>query len=198
VLAVVALLAQLAVTMVTTAVEQTPTIDEPVYVATAEVYLKQHSLRYNPEHPPLGKLIIATGLVFTDAHLDSGFVGSQMALGRSVLYESGNDPERLMLWARLPVIVLTLLFGLVVLAFARDLTARRAGWWPSPCTRSRRTSSRTDRWPRSTSPRPASCSRRSGCCGGRGAGRTSVLPLAGVALGAAVATKMSMLARFRC
>ncbi|KAA0940575.1 ArnT family glycosyltransferase [Streptomyces apricus] len=126
-LAVLALLAQMAIAMVTAAVEQTPTIDEPVYVGTAEVYLKERSLRYNPEHPPLGKLVVAAGLVFTDAHLDRGFTGSQKALGRHVLYEAGNDPDRLMLAARLPVIVLTLLFGLVVLAFARDLTGPAGG-----------------------------------------------------------------------
>jgi hypothetical protein len=124
---VVALLAELAVTMVTTAVEQTPTIDEPVYVGTAVVYLEQHSLRYNPEHPPLGKLIIAAGAAFADVHLDPAFTGDQTQLGRHVLYESGNDPGRLMLLARLPMIVLTLLFGLVVFAFARDLAGPAGG-----------------------------------------------------------------------
>jgi hypothetical protein len=126
-LVVVALLAEMAIAMITTAFEQTPTIDEPVYVGTAVVYLEQHSLRYNPEHPPLGKLIIAAGLAFTDAHLDPAFVGNQTQLGRHVLYESSNDPGRLMLLARLPVIVLTLLFGLVVFAFARDLAGPVGG-----------------------------------------------------------------------
>src|SRR3954471_15095328 len=126
-LVVVALLAEMAIAMLTTAVEQSPTIDEPVYAGTAVVYLEQHSLRYNPEPPPLGKLIIATGLAFAGAHLDPAFTGDQTQLGRRVLYESGADPGRLLLAARLPVIVLTLLFGLVVFAFARDLTGPAGG-----------------------------------------------------------------------
>ncbi|KES08286.1 glycosyltransferase [Streptomyces toyocaensis] len=117
----VLLLGQMAVAMVTAAVRQTPTIDEPVYVGTAAVYLREHSLRFNPEHPPLGKLVIATGVAVADPRLDAGFDGSQGELGRRLLYESGNDPWRVMFWARLPVIVLTLLFGLVVFAFAREL-----------------------------------------------------------------------------
>lgn len=119
-LLVVALLAQMAVAMVTSALRQTPTIDEPVYVATAADYLHEHRVRYNPEHPPLGKLVVAVGVVFAHPHVDASFTDAQAA-GRHLLYESGNDPWRLMLWARLPVIVLTLLFGLVVFAFARDL-----------------------------------------------------------------------------
>jgi 4-amino-4-deoxy-L-arabinose transferase-like glycosyltransferase len=127
VLVVLALLAEMAVVMVTAAVAQTPTTDEPVYVGAAVVHLRQHSLRYNPEHPPLGKLIISTGVAFAHPHLDPAFVGSQTALGRHLLYESGNDPWRLMLFARLPMIVLTLLFGLVVLAFAVDLVGPVGG-----------------------------------------------------------------------
>ncbi|WP_328875851.1 phospholipid carrier-dependent glycosyltransferase [Streptomyces sp. NBC_00287] len=125
-LLVVVLLAQMAVAMVTTAVQQTPTIDEPVYVGTAAVYLHEHSLRLNPEHPPLGKLVVGAGVALADPRYDASFEGDQGQVGRHLLYASGNDPWRLMLFARLPVIVLTLLFGLVVFAFARELAGPAA------------------------------------------------------------------------
>lgn len=126
-LVVAVILGQMAVAMVTSAVQQTPTIDEPVYVATAVWQVQEHSLRYNPEHPPLGKLLIGAGLAFSGAEIDPAFQGDQTALGRHLLYESGYDPWRLMLLARLPVIVLTLLFGLVVFAFARDVAGPVGG-----------------------------------------------------------------------
>ncbi|MEW2286060.1 phospholipid carrier-dependent glycosyltransferase [Streptomyces sp. NPDC047841] len=124
---VVLLLGQMAAAMVTTAVRQTPTIDEPVYVATATDYLREHRLRYNPEHPPLGKLLIAAGVAVADPRYDPSYPGDQGQVGRHLLYASGNDPWRLMLWARLPVIAVTLLCGLVVAAFARDLTGTAGG-----------------------------------------------------------------------
>lgn len=123
----VLLLAQMAAAMVTTAVQQTPTIDEPVYVATATDYLHEHRLRYNTEHPPLGKLLVMAGIAVADPHYDPSYRGDQGQVGRHLLYSSGNDPWRVMLWARLPVIVLTLLFGLVVLAFAREVLGTAAG-----------------------------------------------------------------------
>jgi hypothetical protein len=126
-LVVVVLLGGMAFAMVTEAVQQSPTIDEPVYVGTAVVYAQQHSLRYNPEHPPLAKLAMALGLDFESPTLDPSYNQNQTLLGRHLLYETGNNPFRLMLAARLPIIVLTLLFGLVVLFFARDLAGPWAG-----------------------------------------------------------------------
>ncbi|MFH9548145.1 ArnT family glycosyltransferase [Streptomyces sp. NPDC017435] len=193
-LLVVLLLAQMAVAMVTAAVRQTPTIDEPVYVATAASYLHEHRVRLNPEHPPLGKLVIAAGVALARPHVDPSSTGTQEEAGRHLLYESGNDPGRLMLWARLPVIALTLLFGLVVFAFTRDL----AGPFPAVAALALYTLSPdvvahgslatldvpaagfvlTSVWLlwRSRHGRARRC-----------------LPLAGAALGAALATKMSTL-----
>lgn len=122
-----ALLAQMAFAMLTTAREQTPTYDEPAYVGTAVAYTREHSLRHNPEHPPLGKLLIAIGTSLAQPHFDTSFERDQVKRGQHLLYDSGNDPWRLMLFARLPVIALTLLFGLVVLAFARELTGPVGG-----------------------------------------------------------------------
>ncbi|MFF9086332.1 phospholipid carrier-dependent glycosyltransferase [Streptomyces sp. NPDC014991] len=126
-LLVVLLLAQMAAAMITTAVQQTPTIDEPVYVATATDYLHAHRVRYNPEHPPLGKLLIAAGVAVADPHYDPAYTGGQGEAGRRLLYASGNDPWRVMLWARLPVIALTLLCGLVAFAFAREVAGPAGG-----------------------------------------------------------------------
>jgi 4-amino-4-deoxy-L-arabinose transferase-like glycosyltransferase len=126
-LLIVVMLGQMAAVMVVTSVQQTPTIDEPVYVGTAVSYLERQGLRYNTEHPPLGKLIMAAGLTFAQPRLGPAFRGNQGELGRHVLYEAGNDPYRLMFLARLPIILLTLLFGLVVFAFARDLAGPAAG-----------------------------------------------------------------------
>ena len=191
--AVLALLGWMAFAMVTTAVQQSPTIDEPVYVATAEVLTQQHSLRYNPEHPPLGKLVMAAGLAFEKATLDPAYQGDQTDLGRHLLYESGNNPFRLMLAARLPMILLTLAFGLVVLGFARDLAGPWAGlvalalYTLSPDVIAQGSLATLDvpaagllltafwmLWRSRSRPR-------------------RYLPLAGVALGAALATRMSTL-----
>ncbi|ANZ43346.1 glycosyltransferase [Lentzea guizhouensis] len=193
VLVAVVLLVQMAIAMITTAVRQAPTVDEPVYVGATVVQLHQHSLRYNPEHPPLGKLVMATGLVFTGARVDPGFAGDQTELGRHVLYEAGNDPQRLLLAARLPMIVLTLLFGLVVFAFARDLFGPAGGFVAlalyafSPDVVAHGSLATLD-------VPAAGFLLTSVWLVWRARGKASCLPLAGLALGAAVATKMSALA----
>ncbi|MEV6945098.1 phospholipid carrier-dependent glycosyltransferase [Streptomyces sp. NPDC051172] len=192
-LLVVVLLAQMAAAMVTTAVQQTPTIDEPVYVATAADYLHEHRVRLNPEHPPLGKLVIAVGVAIAGPHLDTSYKGDQGQFGRHLLYESGNDPWRLMFWARLPMIVLTLLFGFVVFAFARELAGAAAGlaalalYVFSPDVIAHGSLATLD-------VPAAGCVLTSAWLLWRARRRPRLyVPLAGVALGAGLATKMSVL-----
>ncbi|TDE17827.1 phospholipid carrier-dependent glycosyltransferase [Actinomadura sp. 6K520] len=183
----------MAAAMLTTAVRQSPTNDEPAYVGAGAFYVYEHDLRYNPEHPPLGKLLVGAGVALGGARFDAAFTGSQYAVGRHLLYGSGNDAQRVLLAARLPVIVLTLLFGLVVFAFARDLAGPLGGLGAlalysfSPDVIAHGSLATLDvpmagflltavwlLW--RARRRPRRC-----------------LPLAGLALGAAVATKMSAL-----
>jgi len=65
------LLGQMAFAMVTAAVQESPTIDEPVYVAAGAVYLHEHDLAFNAEHPPLSKLLIGLGIALIHPHLDA-------------------------------------------------------------------------------------------------------------------------------
>ena len=113
--------------MVTAAREQSPVIDEVTYVGAAVVYTTRHDLQINPEHPPLGKLLSAVGLAFTDVRLNPPVPDNQMHIGLQVLYREGNDADRLLFLARLPMIILTILFGLVVFAFGRDLAGSTGG-----------------------------------------------------------------------
>jgi 4-amino-4-deoxy-L-arabinose transferase-like glycosyltransferase len=193
-LVVAVLLAQMTVAMVTAAVRQTPTIDEPVYVGAAAVYLRRHSLQDNPEHPPLGKLIIEAGVAAAHPRIDPAAAGSGAAAGRRLLYESGNDAGRLLLWARLPMIVLTLLFGLVVFGFARDVAGTAGAvvalalYAFSPDVIAHGSLATLD-------VPTAGFLLTSAWCLWRARRRPMrYLPLAGAALGAAVATKMSALA----
>jgi hypothetical protein len=193
-LLVVVLLAQMAVAMVTAAVQQTPTIDEPVYVGTAAVYLRRHSLRDNPEHPPLGKLIIESGVAAAHPRIDPAFRGSAQDVGRHLLYESDNDAGRLLLWARLPMIVLTLLFGLVVFGFARDIAGAAAGLGAlalyafSPDIIAHGSLATLD------VPAAGFLLTAAWCLWRARRRPARYLPLAGAAFGAAIATKMSALA----
>ncbi|MDG9710938.1 phospholipid carrier-dependent glycosyltransferase [Streptomyces sp. DH10] len=183
----------MAFVMVTTAVRQTPTIDEPVYVGAAVEYTHEHRLRHNPEHPPLGKLVIGAGVTLADPRVDPSFTGDQGAVGRHLLYETGNDPWRLMLWARLPVIALTLLFGLVVFAFARELagpagaSAALALYCFSPDVIAHGSLATLD------VPAAGFVLTSAWLLWRARRGPLLYVPLAGVALGAALATKMSTL-----
>ncbi len=111
-----------------------------------------------------------------------------------MLYEAGNDPGRVVLAARLPVIVLALSFGLVVFAFARDVVGTGGGlvavalYAFSPDVVAHGSLATLDVPAAGFALTSAWLVWRARCRA------LPYLPLAGLALGAAVATKMSALA----
>ena len=121
---VVFLLGQMAVAMSLSSRGDTATYDEPAGLAAGIAYTNQHDLRLNYEHPPLAKILAALPVAHSGVRLPSTAefgAGDQWELGRRVLFDNGAGPGGVLWLARLPMMLLTLAFALVVYAFARDL-----------------------------------------------------------------------------
>lgn len=105
-------------------------MDELAHIPAGYSYLTQADYRLNPEHPPLIKDIAAFPLLFLDLNFPkySSYwqkdVNGQWAFGAEFLYESGNDPNLILYYARLPLILITILFGW----FFYSWTSRRFGY----------------------------------------------------------------------
>lgn len=94
------------------------TMDELAHIPAGFGYVTQGDYRLNPEHPPLIKTISAvSGWFFAHPHFPTftpywqNDVNGQWAQGAVFLYESGNDADQIIFWSRLPLIILTILFG---------------------------------------------------------------------------------------
>ena len=113
------------------------TFDELAHIPAGYSYLTQKDYRVNPEHPPLLKDISAIPLVFLNLNfptqsqtwLQEGSAPAwwvQFDLGTEFIYESSNNPLQIIHWARFPMIILTLLFGLFIFKWAKELAGNKA------------------------------------------------------------------------
>ncbi len=93
------------------------TFDESSHIPAGYSYLSQKDFRINPEHPPLIKDLAALPLLFLNLNFPSDSdawnkdVNSQWAFGWELLYNSGNNPEQITFWARLPMVFVLLFLG---------------------------------------------------------------------------------------
>jgi hypothetical protein len=120
------------------ALRESVTIDEVAHIGAGVTYLQKLDLRFNEEHPPLPKVLAALPLVLRGTHADyshiswtfsesfiPAFVG-QWIFGQWLLTK-WNDPASILPWARAPMLLLTLLLGWAVFAYARRLGGNWAG-----------------------------------------------------------------------
>jgi hypothetical protein len=105
------------------------TSDEPIHLVAGYSYWQTRDFRINPEHPPLAKLIASLPLLAIKPALDTAGedwkTSSQDRLGFTFLYS--NDADRLLFWARIPMIALAALGGLITFLWTRDLFGPIAG-----------------------------------------------------------------------
>lgn len=107
--------------------------DETAHIPAAYSYLKFHELRLNPEHPPLIKDLAAFPLMFLKLNFDTTqdfwteSPDGQWDAGGSFLYGSKNNPDRIVFWSRIPIVILSIIFGLFIFFWARQLAGKLAG-----------------------------------------------------------------------
>jgi len=113
---------------------ETATFDEVAHIPAGYSYLTQNDMRLNAEHPPLIKDIAALPLLFlnlnfpTDIPEWSESISSrQWTMGKIFLYQAGNDADTIIRFARLPMILLAVLFGVVLFRWARKNYGDKAG-----------------------------------------------------------------------
>jgi len=114
------------------------TIDEIAHIGAGVSYVQKLEFRFNPEHPPLPKVLAALPLVLRGARADysspswtfsqsfyPAFAG-QWIFGEQFV-SKWNDPVSTLAWARFPMLILTLLLGWVVYAIAHRLGGEWGG-----------------------------------------------------------------------
>jgi 4-amino-4-deoxy-L-arabinose transferase-like glycosyltransferase len=116
------------------AIRESVTIDEVAHIGAGVSYLQKQDMRMNEEHPPLAKILAAAPLVFRGVRADYSqlawtFSGSglfKQMLGEWVfghwLITRWNDPVATVFWARIPMLLLTLLLGVVIFIYGSRLS----------------------------------------------------------------------------
>ena len=112
--------------------QKSPTADENFHLVAGYSYLKWGDYRINPEHPPFAKLWAALPLLALDVNdapltreardrvQENGKYG--WLLANQWLFSS-NDAEKLFFLAKIPMVLLGALLGLLVFCWARELYA---------------------------------------------------------------------------
>jgi hypothetical protein len=115
------------------------TMDELAHTPAGYSYITQQDMRLNPEHPPLlkdlagfsvwlGSKITQRPINFPDQ--DKSWqeeVNSQWNFGRKFLFQSNNPTDKIIFWARLPMLLIMLLLGFYVFKWTRELYGNKAG-----------------------------------------------------------------------
>jgi len=107
------------------------TNDEVAHIPAGYSYLVARDFRLNQEHPPLIKDLAAFPLLFLHVQFPfyhqgwTEYAFGQWVVGEEFLYNSGNNPDQILFWARVPMILVFLVLGLFLFYWAKRL----AGLW---------------------------------------------------------------------
>jgi tetratricopeptide (TPR) repeat protein len=118
---------------ITSFLQKTPTVDEPVHLLSGYSILKWGDYRANPEHPPLAKVWAALPLLFLDINNpqplapywdlipSTGTLALHTVNAAVQMLFVENDAERLFFYAKLMMVAVGLVLGLFVFRWSKDL-----------------------------------------------------------------------------
>ncbi len=112
--------------------QESAIMDELAHIPAGYSYLEYGDYRLNPEHPPLVKMIAAVPLMFLNLNFPTSSqawlsdVNGQWTAGTQFLYESGNNADQIIDWARVGPMLLTLLLIFFIYLWAKELVGQ---WW---------------------------------------------------------------------
>lgn len=129
------LLAILAVQAILSMRQKSVTTDEIMYIAAGYYHLKTGDFQMNMTNPPLMKMISAVPLLFIDLEIPPiiGTVPKDMDLieqwqfARSFLYQNRTGADYILFLARLPVIAISIILGLYLFKWSKELYGDAAG-----------------------------------------------------------------------
>lgn len=107
--------------------------DEDAHIPAGYSYLIKHDMRLNPEHPPLIKDLAALPLTLMHLKFDTNKpfwttdVNGQWDAGHDLLWQEGNNADQVIFWARVPVVLLSLLFGLFIFKWGKEFSGVLGG-----------------------------------------------------------------------
>ncbi|MEI6144422.1 MAG: GtrA family protein [Candidatus Berkelbacteria bacterium] len=108
-----------------------PIVDETAHIPAGYSYAAYHDYRLNPEHPPLVKFLAGVPLQFLEIKglkLDTSWNDiRQWDAGWYFMFHSGNNPDQIVFWARLPMLLFILGLGILLYKWASEEFGSKTG-----------------------------------------------------------------------
>lgn len=111
---------------------KSPAFDEPAHIAAGLAYVETGVVRANLQHPPLLKELAGLSLWLAGVRLPRTQQARDMAAGQGGETETGNailaqyGPDRVLFWARLPLILLSGALGALLFLWGRQVVGEVA------------------------------------------------------------------------
>jgi hypothetical protein len=107
---------------------KSPAFDEPIHIVSGATYIATGRIVANLQHPPLVKELAGLSLALAGIHWKGPVEGrGNWAWDAANPFLTGAGVVRALFWARLPLLLLTPLLGVLIYWWGRELAGPRAG-----------------------------------------------------------------------